>query len=54
MTSDRPYRKAMSHEDALRELRKNAGTQFDPQVVEALMGCLYGDRTLIAPDAAAE
>ena len=54
MTSDRPYRKAMSHEDALRELRKNAGTQFDPQVVEALMGCLYGDRTLAAPDAAAE
>ena len=53
MTSDRPYRKAMSHEDALRELRKNAGTQFDPQVVEALMGCLYGDRTLAAPDAAA-
>jgi diguanylate cyclase (GGDEF)-like protein len=53
MTSDRPYRKAMSHEDALRELRKNAGTQFDPQVVEALMGCLYGDRTLAAPDAVA-
>jgi len=54
MTSDRPYRKAMSHEDALRELRKNAGTQFDPQVVEALMGCLYGDRTLSAHDAASE
>ena len=54
MTSDRPYRKAMSHEDALRELRKNAGTQFDPQVVEALMGCLYGDRTLSAHDSASE
>jgi len=54
MTSDRPYRKAMSHEDALRELRKNAGTQFDPQVVEALMGCLYGDRTLSAHDTASE
>jgi diguanylate cyclase (GGDEF)-like protein len=52
MTSDRPYRKAMSHGDALRELRKSAGTQFDPQVVEALLGCLYGDRTLSAPDAA--
>jgi diguanylate cyclase (GGDEF)-like protein len=54
MTSDRPYRKAMSHEDALRDLRKNAGSQFDPQVVEALMGCLYGDRSLISPEAAAE
>ena len=38
MTSDRPYRKAMSHGDAVRELRKSAGTQFDPQVVEALLG----------------
>jgi len=54
MTSDRPYRKAMSHTDALRELRKSAGTQFDPQVVEALLGCLYGDRELSAPDAAPE
>ncbi len=52
MTSDRPYRKAMSHGEALRELRKSAGTQFDPQVVEALLGCLYGDRSLAAPDAA--
>ncbi len=52
MTSDRPYRKAMSHGDALRELRKSAGTQFDPQVVEALLGCLYGDRALSAPDTA--
>jgi diguanylate cyclase (GGDEF)-like protein len=53
MTSDRPYRQAMSHGDALRELRKSAGTQFDPQVVEALLGCLYGDRTLTAGNPAA-
>jgi putative nucleotidyltransferase with HDIG domain len=37
MTSDRSYRKAMSHEEACRELRENAGTQFDPEVVEALL-----------------
>lgn len=35
MTSDRPYRPAMTHEAALEELRANSGTQFDPQVVAA-------------------
>ena len=33
MTSDRPYRRAMSAEHALGELRANAGSQFDPTVV---------------------
>ena len=37
MTSDRPYRSAMSHEDACEELRKHAGTQFDPEVVDKLL-----------------
>jgi len=37
MTSDRPYRRAMRHEDALEELRRNAGAQFDPEVVEAFL-----------------
>ena len=44
MTSDRPYRKAMPHREAMAELTANAGTQFDPQVVEALVGYLYGRR----------
>jgi HD-GYP domain-containing protein (c-di-GMP phosphodiesterase class II) len=35
MTSDRPYRRARSLEEAVRELRKGAGSQFDPACVEA-------------------
>jgi len=35
MTVGRPYRHAMSHADAVRELRQCKGTQFDPRVVEA-------------------
>jgi HD-GYP domain-containing protein (c-di-GMP phosphodiesterase class II) len=36
MTTDRPYRKARSVGEALAELRRCSGTDFDPQVVEAL------------------
>ncbi|HDS30792.1 MAG TPA: GAF domain-containing protein [Firmicutes bacterium] len=34
MTSDRPYRKGLPVEVAKQELKKNAGTQFDPDLVE--------------------
>jgi HD-GYP domain-containing protein (c-di-GMP phosphodiesterase class II) len=37
MTTDRPYRRALSPEYALEELRANAGTQFDPEVVSAFL-----------------
>lgn len=40
MTSDRPYRSAMSAGEARAELLSNAGTQFDPAVVTALLGSL--------------
>ncbi|MDP8230965.1 MAG: response regulator [Candidatus Gorgyraea atricola] len=35
MVSDRPYRKALPGKQALKELKDNVGTQFDPAVVEA-------------------
>ena len=44
MTSDRPYRKAMPTPTRWPSSRGNAGTQFDPEVVEALVGYLFGRR----------
>jgi HD-GYP domain-containing protein (c-di-GMP phosphodiesterase class II) len=46
MTSDRPYRAAMSHAEAIRELAAGAGTQFDPEVTEVLIGTLYSSRMI--------
>jgi HD-GYP domain-containing protein (c-di-GMP phosphodiesterase class II) len=40
MTSDRPYRLALPQGEACWELRRNAGTQFDPRVVEAFLTVL--------------
>lgn len=40
MTSDRSYRKAMPVADAIAELRRGSGTQFDPHVVDALIATL--------------
>jgi HD-GYP domain-containing protein (c-di-GMP phosphodiesterase class II) len=37
MTSDRPYRKRMPDSDAFTQLKENAGSQFDAQVVDAFM-----------------
>ncbi len=37
MTSDRPYRAAMSDADAIAEIKRYAGTQFDPNVVTAFL-----------------
>jgi diguanylate cyclase (GGDEF)-like protein/putative nucleotidyltransferase with HDIG domain len=44
MTSERPYRAAMSSAEAVAELVASAGSQFDPRVVDALVGYLE-DRT---------
>ena len=43
MTTDRSYRAAMSLEEAVDELQSNAGTQFSPAVVDAVMRVLSED-----------
>lgn len=40
MTSDRPYRKAFSKDEATAIIEENTGTQFDSRVVEAFLECL--------------
>jgi HD-GYP domain-containing protein (c-di-GMP phosphodiesterase class II) len=40
MISDRPYRAAMSHADAVAELERCAGTQFDPNLVSKMLDVL--------------
>jgi putative nucleotidyltransferase with HDIG domain len=37
LTTDRPYRKALSADQAIAEIKEGAGTQFDPQVVKAFL-----------------
>src|SRR4051812_3583362 len=44
MTSDRAYRSALTPETAAQELRASAGTQFDPDVVEAFLDAIAGTR----------
>ena len=44
MTTDRPYRKGMEREKALRILEEGAGTQWDPACVEALLGAYQSAR----------
>jgi HD-GYP domain-containing protein (c-di-GMP phosphodiesterase class II) len=40
MTSDRPYRKALSREEAVAEIARCSGTQFDPEVVKHFLALL--------------
>lgn len=54
LTLDRPHRRAMSTEEALRELRRGAYTQFDPAVVAALCEALTRPGAeAVAPEAVA-
>ena len=56
MASDRPYRKAFPVNQIVNELRENAGTQFDPFIVEVAIKVLRVDhgtapsRIVVEPD----
>ncbi len=52
ITSDRPYRDARSHLAAVEEIVASSGTQFDPEVVEAILQVLGYDRPEKAVSAA--
>ncbi len=47
MVTDRPYRNALSRDEAVRRLAAASGTQFDPRVVEVF--CLLVDRGVVLP-----
>ncbi|MBI5649770.1 MAG: GAF domain-containing protein [Chloroflexi bacterium] len=49
MTSDRPYRKGLAIETAIAEIKRNRGTQFDPDVVDALLR-VHANGHLILPE----
>lgn len=42
MTSDRPYRVGLALDDALEEVDRCAGTQFDPEIVSAFLHLMQG------------
>ncbi len=42
MVHKRPYKEALTHDEAIDELRRHAGTQFDPEVIETFCG-LYAE-----------
>lgn len=47
MTSARPYRPALSSDQAIKELKKNAGTQFDPEIVSTFLKVLQEVNVLV-------
>jgi len=49
MTTDRPYRTARTIEEAVQELRANAGTQFDPAIVAALIDIIERREPAVTP-----
>lgn len=54
MTTTRSYRKALSMETAIEELRRNRGTQFDPDVVDAMLLAIERGEIVVPESATVE
>ncbi|MEA2479208.1 MAG: hypothetical protein QOJ07_1130, partial [Thermoleophilaceae bacterium] len=54
MTTHRPYRRALTLAESISELRENAGTQFCPAVVDALVELIEEDEAMVGPAAPGE
>jgi HD-GYP domain-containing protein (c-di-GMP phosphodiesterase class II) len=50
MTTDRPYRPALSVEEAAAEVRRCRGTQFSPTVVDAFFAAFRRQPSVFEPD----
>jgi hypothetical protein len=51
MTTHRPYRRALSLDEAIGELEDNRGTQFAPEAVDALVELIRADEAMVGPAA---
>ncbi|MGE5300241.1 MAG: HD domain-containing phosphohydrolase [Acidobacteriota bacterium] len=49
ITTDRPYRRALPKDNAITEIKKNAGSQFDPEVVEMFLSIIGEEVSEAAP-----
>lgn len=47
MTTDRPHRKALPREEAVQEILRKAGTQFDPEVVEIFLTVIQEEKSKV-------
>src|SRR5262249_27750928 len=50
MTTNRPYRTSMPSDQALDVLQENAGTQFDPRIVEVFLELVKNDPGMLPPE----
>lgn len=50
MTTSRPYREAMPPEKALSILKTNAGSQFDPRIVQVFLDLVQSDPSILPPE----
>jgi HD-GYP domain-containing protein (c-di-GMP phosphodiesterase class II) len=50
LTSERPYRKAISVDDAIRELQRSRGTQQDPSIVDAMVAHVRREKGCALPE----